>query len=98
SAEAAIPVGDTERGEARVGELPGRMDQLLEHLLDRPLGCDRQHRIGDGLECGAEGFGGAGYLLQRIASGCVIGPLWKVIVMLPVQWPLPHFGGLVIRE
>jgi hypothetical protein len=97
--EATLTVRDAEGGEARVGELSRRVDELLEDLLDRPLGRDRQHRVGNGFEWWAKGFGGVGYLLQASDSGCVIGPLWNVIVMLPVHFlALLHFGGLVISE
>ena len=46
--ETPLPVGDTDRRIARVGQLTRRVRQLPEHRLERPLGRDCQHRVADG--------------------------------------------------
>ena len=54
SPEAAVAVGDAQRGVTRAGELPGRVDETLQHLVDRELRGDGQHGVADGAQYGAE--------------------------------------------
>ena len=50
AAEAAFPVGQSERGIARAGQLARSVDQPLQHLVDGEPSSDREHGVADGLE------------------------------------------------
>ena len=45
AAEAAVAVGDAERGVARAGQLARAVDEPLQHVVDRALRRDGQHRV-----------------------------------------------------
>ena len=54
AAEAALAVGQPERGEAGAGELAGAVDEPLQDLVDREPRRDREHRVADRLQCRAQ--------------------------------------------
>ena len=59
AAEAALPVGQSERGVPCTGELARAVDEPLQHLVDRELGRDREHGVADRLERRADRRGHA---------------------------------------
>ena len=56
-AEAALAVGQPERRVARPGQLPRAVDQSLQDVVHRHLGRDREHRVADRLQGGAQVLG-----------------------------------------
>ena len=61
--------------EARLHEVSRRVNELLQNLLYRALRSDRQHRTGDGLQCGAERAFRVAYLVQEIDGFLLTVPL-----------------------
>ena len=59
AAEAAFPVGQSERGVPCAGKLARAVDQSLQHLVDREPGSDREHGVADRLERRADRRGHA---------------------------------------
>ena len=55
--EAALAVGDPERGVAGVHETPRDVDQTLQHLLDLEVRRHRQHRVAHLAQRGTESLG-----------------------------------------
>ena len=56
-AEAALAVGQPERRVARAGELAGAVDEPLQDVVDGHLGRDREHRVADRPQGGAQMLG-----------------------------------------
>lgn len=64
AAKPTLTIRHAQRGESGAGKLPRAVNELLENLLDRALRGNRQHRIADSFESGAERAFGVGYVLQ----------------------------------
>ena len=55
--EAPVAVGNPERGVPRAGQLPGRVDEPLQDLVDRQLRGHGENGVADGLQRWAQRLG-----------------------------------------
>ena len=54
AAEAAVAVGDAERRIARADQLARALHEPLQHLVDRALRRDGEHRVAQLAQCGMQ--------------------------------------------